>query len=252
MTVREMYQWLNDQYPPSLSLEWDKDGLMVCPNPEGVVTGAVCALDVTDGVIDMAIQKGCNVIVSHHPLLFRPLGCVTPDEVIARRVLKLIQNGISVMCFHTRADAQNGGVNDLIVNRLGLLDVETVGDEGICRVGNFSAPKSLQDVVGLVKGVFGSPCVMAADAGRPIFRLAVCGGSGNGMMGVAKAAGADALLAGTLDYHTCVDAPEGGITLLWAGHFYTEYPIVLAFAQQIREQMGIPTYAYEIPTVKVY
>ena len=225
MTVRELYEILNEKIPPSLSCPWDNDGLMCCPDGARAVSRVLVALDVTDAVVHRATEEGYDLIVSHHPLIFKGLKAVNEESFIAAKAIDLIRNGISVMSFHTRLDALDGGVNDVLAARLGLCNAEPFGEEGIGRIGDLAEPMSAEQFAALVKQALGAPVVALADAGRPVSRVAVLGGGGSDDADAAHAAGADTYVTGELKYHQMVDAPEAGMNLIEAGHFYTEYPI---------------------------
>lgn len=221
MKVKELYERLSARFPVALRAEWDHDGLGCSPDPDGEVTRALCTLDVTDAAIDRAIAIGANVIVSHHPLLFHPLFEVTPDDAQGRKICRLLAAGISVLSFHTRADAAAGGVNDLLAEALSLSDTVPFAD-GIGRIGTLPAPRSLREFAEEVKCRLGAPLVLCGDAGRPVLRVAVLGGSGKSEVGAAIAAGADTYLSGRLSYESVNEAAALHINLLEAGHFYTE------------------------------
>ena len=178
MTVKELYDIFCEKYPAHLSCSWDHDGLMVCEDFDAPVTGVVCTLDITDRAIDLAIERGCNVIISHHPMLFDPINYITPEKPISRRVLKLIKHGISIMCFHTRCDAAEGGTNTLMEKALGLQNVEICDPDGIVRFGFLPAPLSAKEFAALVKEAFHVPFVTVADCGKPIQKVAICSGGG--------------------------------------------------------------------------
>ena len=136
MTVKELNELLNERFSPALSCEWDNDGLQVTPDPGATVTGVLLALDLSDAAIECAKDSGCNVILTHHPLLFRPLSELTPESGVGRRVQRLLSLGISAIACHTRADAAPGGLNDALAERMGLSDVTPFAD-GIPRIGTF-------------------------------------------------------------------------------------------------------------------
>jgi putative NIF3 family GTP cyclohydrolase 1 type 2 len=131
------------------------------------------------------------------------------------------------MSFHTRLDAVAGGVNDTLAAALGLRDTVPFGADGewIGRVGNLGEPMTTDAFASLVCAVTGAPCVQVSDAGKPVFRVAVMGGSGSDDVGAALASGADTYLSGELKHNYLTDAPESGMNLLAAGHFYTENPV---------------------------
>ena len=224
MTVHELYTFLNDKIPTSLSCDWDNDGLMCCPDGDRKVGRVLIALDITAAVVDQAIAGGYDVVLSHHPLIFKPLKALNSYDPVAKKVIRLMQAGISAMSFHTRLDAVVGGVNDTLANALELCEVVPFGENGeeIGRIGMLTSPMSLCDFAERVKAVTGAPCVQIADAGRLVSRVALLGGGGAGDADAARMAGADTYLTGELKHNQLTDAPEYGMNLIAAGHFYTE------------------------------
>ena len=233
MTVKEFYEHLCDRVSPSLSCEWDNDGLMLTPDGEREVRRVLCTLDVTEDAVAYAEEYGFDLIISHHPLLFRPLRAIDPDNHIARKAMRLLRAGISVISLHTRADAVIDGVNDRLAEMLGLSGVTMFGEAGdmIGRVGDLPAPMSLAEFAAHVKGVLGCPMVLAADADLPVQRVAVCGGDGKEFVSAALSTGADTYLSGRIGYNVMIEAPEMGINLLEAGHYFTETHITAFFAE---------------------
>ena len=225
MTVAELYQKLNQQIPPSLSCAWDNDGLLCCPDADAEIHSALIALDVTDAVADQAVAKGYDLILSHHPLIFRPLRALEQRDPIARRVIKLLRAGVTVMSFHTRLDAVTGGVNDVLATSLGLQNIRPFGNEGevaIGRVGELPQEMTVEDFALLVKRVTGADATALCKGNPNAHRVAVLGGSGSDEIRAAIAAGADTYVSGELKYNDMIEAPALGINLIAAGHFYTE------------------------------
>lgn len=237
MTVKEFYACLCDRIPSSLSAEWDNDGLMVCPDETRPVRRVLCTLDVTDEAVAYAEQGGFDLILSHHPLIFRPLSSLTEDSHVARKAIRLIRAGISVISLHTRADAVNGGVNDRLCDLFSLFDVSVLdeGGEAIARIGTLDEPMPFADFAISVQHLLGAPAVLTADAERPVYRVAVCGGDGRSFVRAALAAGADTYVSGRIGYHEMTDAAEMGINMIEAGHYYTETHITAFFADLVRE-----------------
>ena len=227
MKIRELYERLNETIPPSLSCEWDNDGLMVCPDGEGEVRKVLVTLDVTEGAVDRAVEGGFDLIVSHHPLIFKGLKNLGGEDYLSEKVIRLLRSGIAVFSFHTRLDAVEGGVNDVLAHRLGLEEVRAFanGEETIGRIGKLPVPMSAKDFALRVKEALGAPVVQFSDAGIPVCRVAVLGGGGEDDLAAARAAGADTYVTGELKYHTLTDGPETGTNLVEAGHFWTEFPI---------------------------
>lgn len=233
MNISELYQALEQKIPRSLSCEWDNDGLMCCSDTARKVQRVLVALDVTAEIAEHAIIGGYDLIISHHPLIFRPLRAVDPNIPVAKKVIRLLGAGVSVMSFHTRLDAVVGGVNDTLAAALGVLDPMPFGngEETIGRIGTLKTEMTLDAFAAQVKAVTGAPFVTVADAGVPVRRVAILGGSGSDDVGAAQAAGADTYLSGELAHHHLTDAPEHGVNLIAAGHFYTEHPV----CERIRE-----------------
>lgn len=223
MTVREFYRALCAIVPRELGCDWDKDGMAVCPDPEREVKKVLVALDATAAAVDKAVAEGYDVIFSHHPMLWKGLAAVLADDHDGAKVIKLCKSGVAAMSFHTRIDAAEGGVNDILAGLVGLENVEPSGIEHIMRVGTLPAPMSAEEFAVRVKDALGCPAVLCSDAGKPVHRVAVVGGSGKDEIGVALAAGADTFLTGELKYSQLSE--PAGINLLVAGHFYTENPI---------------------------
>lgn len=225
MTVTQLYAFLNEKIPPALSCAWDNDGLMCCPDGAREVTRVLVALDVTDAVVQQAILERYDVILSHHPLVFHPLKTLNGENHVARKLMLLIRHGIAVMSFHTRLDAVAGGVNDTLAQCLGLKQVVPFGEEGIGRMGTFEEEIPLQVFAMRVRQTLSAPSVQYSSACLPVRRVALLGGDGKDDVAAAKAAGADTFLTGDLRYDQMADAPECGMNLVTAGHFYTEEPV---------------------------
>ena len=234
MTVSELYRELSRRYPDTLRAEWDHDGLMVCPDTDAPVRRVLCTLDITGGAVEYACREGYDVILSHHPLLFHPVASVTPETVTGKRLLALIGAGISVLSFHTRADAANGGVNDLLAEALGLSDVSPFGD-GTGRIGSLPEALPLSAFADLVRAALACPAVLCAGDEKEVRRVAVLGGSGKEEIPAAHAAGADVYLSGRLSYESVNEAAETGMAMIEAGHFYTEDLLPKSWAECLPE-----------------
>ncbi len=233
MTVKQLYKILDEKIPASLSCEWDNDGLMLCPEPNREVKRVLLALDATGEVADAAIEGGFDVIVTHHPFIFKGLKSINDENYICEKAMKLIRVGVSVFSFHTRLDALEGGVNDVLALELGLENIESLGGEGIGRIGDLYEPLGVEEFAYRIKEWLDAPYVNVASCGKECKRVAILGGSGDDDISVAIAAGADTFVSGELKYHSLTDAPEMGINLIEAGHFYTEDPVLSALEQMI-------------------
>ena len=225
MNVTQLYRFLNENIPASLSCEWDNDGLMCCPDAEKEVSRVLVTLDITAEAVEQAKKERCDVIISHHPLIFKGIKAITPASCVPAKAIELIKHGISAMSFHTRLDALEGGVNDTLAEKLGVKNAVPFGDEAIGRIGTLDAPMALDKFAALVKATLGAPCVLVADSGKEVQTVALLGGEGGDDIYAARASGADTYVSGRLGYHSMTDAPDEGMNLIEAGHFYTEFPV---------------------------
>ena len=214
--------------PLPLQESWDNAGLQVGLT-ETEVSGALLCLDVTERIVDEAIQKGCNLIVSHHPLLFRGLKTISDLTDVQRTVMKAIQAGVAVVSMHTNMDNAQGGVNFRIAQKLGLQDVsfmapKSVGgiESGSGVIGVLERPLVSCDFVLAVKKAFDVECAMCNELlRRPVSRVAICGGAGDFLLDEAVKAGADAFITGEMHYHQYFGY-EQRIQICVIGHYQSE------------------------------
>ena len=220
--------------PLPLQEDYDNAGLQVGLT-EAEVSGALLCLDVTEAVLDEAIEKGCNLIVSHHPLIFYKLAHLTGGDFVQRVVMKAIKHDIAVVSMHTNMDAAVGGVNYRIAAKMGAKVTGTIGhskavsdargsavhgSDGI--VATFDEPMAADDFIALLKHTFNVECVMAnAMLRRPIRTVAICGGAGDFLLPDAVKAGADAFLTGEMHYHQYFGW-EQIIQIAVIGHYQSE------------------------------
>ncbi len=233
MTVTELYKFFCQYFPEEQRCEWDNDGIMVCPDSKAEVKKVLLTLDVTEEIVDYAIDRGFDLIISHHPLIFKPLKSVSEDNHVSRKVVKLIANAISVFSFHTRADRAKGGVNDRLAEILGLADTAPFGEDGLGRIGTLSEEYELEIFADAVKLALGADSVKVSDGYNSVRRVAVVGGDGKDFVADALRMGADTFVSGRLSYNVMEDAADMGINLIEAGHYYTEIAITEYFSEII-------------------
>lgn len=233
MTVKELYEIINEKIPEELRLPWDNDGIMCCTDSSATVSRVLIALDVTDEVVDYALRGDFDLIISHHPLIFKPLSSISDENHISRKVIKLIGGGVSVFSFHTRADIVSGGVNDILADLVGLYSTEPFGEGGLGRVGELDEECSLDDFASSVKLSLGVDSLRVSDGYNTVKRVAVVGGDGVDFVKDAILAGADTYVSGSISYNVMAEAAEMGINLIEAGHFFTEHPVTEYFANII-------------------
>ncbi|MCQ2385913.1 MAG: Nif3-like dinuclear metal center hexameric protein, partial [Clostridia bacterium] len=182
---------------------------------------------------------------------FLNLSSLTPFDPTANRLLTLVREDIAVFSFHTRFDGVKGGVNDVLAALLGLSRVSPLGtgEAAMARVGDLPSPLSFSAFVQKVKATLDVPFVVGKDTGRPITKVALCGGEGKDFIPDALKAGADVYLSGRLGYHAMQDAP---LSLLEAGHYYTERPSVNALASLVNEICGAETETLCLNPLQIY
>ena len=225
MTVKDIYKRLDMRIPKDLSEPWDNDGVMCCADFLQEVNKVIITLDVTEDVVDYAIESCVDLIISHHPLIFKPLTSVCESNHVARKVIKLLENGITVLSFHTRLDKVVGGVNDKLCDLLGIKDAIPFGEGDLGRIGYIESERLLDDFAYHVKDALDADVVRVADALNPVRHVAVVGGDGKSYVKDAIALGADTYISGRIGYNVMEEAAEMGINLIEAGHYFTEQPI---------------------------
>ena len=232
--VSDILAFLDKKAPMAGKMEFDNVGLLV-GRAGRPVSRVLTALDITAGVIAEAQALGAELIVSHHPLFFE-LKAVTGSSMEGELTLSLAEAGIAAICMHTNLDAAEGGVNDALMAALGGTVTGVLEpDTGIGRVGTLPSPMAFSDFLPLVKDALRCSGLRYHDAGRPVEKLAVCGGSGGGDIGLAAAAGCDTYVTADIKYHQFLEAAHRGVNLIDAGHFCTENVVVPALAGWLRE-----------------
>ena len=214
--------------PLPLQESWDNAGLQVGLT-ETEVSGALLCLDVNERIVDEAVKKGCNLIVSHHPLLFRGLKTISDLTDVQRTVMKVIENHLCVVSMHTNMDNAKGGVNFRIAEKLGLSDIQFFASKQVDGIeagsgvtGLLSAPMAADDFVLAVKKAFGVECAMCNELlRRPVHKVAICGGAGDFLLDEALKAGADAFITGEMHYHQYFGY-EQRIQICVIGHYQSE------------------------------
>ena len=246
MKIKEVIEALERFAPLPLQESWDNAGLQVGLT-EAEVSGALLCLDVNEAIVDEAQQKGCNLIVSHHPLIFRKLARITGDDYVQRTVMKALRNDIVILSLHTNMDNASGGVNFKMAEKMGLTNVNFINPKtmnDVCYgsgvIGEFAQPMAADDFVIMLKQRFCTECVQCNELLRhPIKKVAVCGGAGSFLIDDAIAAGADAFVTGEMHYHEYF-GHEQQIQVAVIGHYQSEQYTNEIFKTIIEEKcMGV-------------
>ena len=237
-TVREIEQALFELAPREGAMDWDNVGHLL-GYPDSQVSRVLVALDITEDVADEALAHGCELIVAHHPVMncrWLPVQSVRSDTPQGHLLLKLLRNGVSAICMHTNLDVAWGGVNDILAEKLKLVDPGPLCDNGLGRVGRLEEPMDLADFVRFVSRSLGCNGVRYAGAGKPVCRVAVGGGACGEFEDDAIRAGCDTFVTADLSYHQFLDAKGKGINLIDAGHFPTEDPVCEKLVQYVSDR----------------
>lgn len=259
LRVGTVLRWLEELAPFELAEEWDNVGLLV-GSPAQEVSGIAVALDVEEWVLERAASAGANLLVTHHPLIFRPLPALRTDLPVGRLAAQALRLRMAVVAAHTNLDVAVGGVNDALAQVLGLQSLVPLapvlrgrrarpplgpekGSEleegpGLGRLGELPEECTLRELACRIKERLRAARVFwAGDPERPVRQLAVCGGRGGGLIAQAVARGADAFLTGDLDYHQWQEARRLGLAVLDAGHAPTEAVVLPPLAAYLRARV---------------
>lgn len=238
MTSFELYEKLGERYPAELSCEWDNDGIAVSPGPVCECRKVLVSLDATESAIVYAAENGFDTVITHHPMLFGGTKSITPETGIGRKIITAIMNGITVMSFHTRLDAAEGGVNDVLCHVFGVRDVERFGNTECPNMGRIGGIESMtvSSFFDKAKSVFGGGCrCFTPDKDAECTRVAFLGGAGRDFVRDAQKAGADIFVTGEASYNYLLDAAEDGITVIIAGHRETEMLVCETLVRDIHD-----------------
>ena len=246
--IKEVLSALERFAPLPLQESWDNAGLQLGLT-ETEVSGALLCLDVNERIVDEAMAKGCNLIVSHHPLLFRGLKTISDLTDVQRTVMRAIKQGIAVVSMHTNMDNARGGVNFKIAQKLGLQNVAFFAQKqfdgieaGSGVVGELPEAMAADDFIIGVKNAFGVECAMCNELlRRPIKRVAICGGAGDFLLDEAIKNQADAFITGEMHYHQYFGY-EQQIQICVIGHYQSEQYTAEIFEEIIQKECpGVKT-----------
>lgn len=243
ISVSDISSYLETEIPPEMKEDYDNVGLLV-GFEDKTVTRVLVALDITDAVITEAREMGAELIISHHPIFFS-CKSIRSSEPIGRKVIRLIEGGMSAICIHTNLDAVSWGVNSALAKCLGLDKVDLLVEQGrdsegkpygMPRVGVLAAPLNMEDFLKLVKTTLNSNGLRYHDSGEAVSKVAVCGGSGGSFLEAAAAQGCDTLVTSDIKYNVFIDAKEMGMNLIDGDHFATENVICPVLRDKLKEK----------------
>lgn len=224
-TVRDFYEYLNSIAPVETQEEWDNSGMLV-GDMNAEVSKAVVVLDIDITAVEKAKQLGANLIISHHPVIFRAMKSFTKGSV----PFELASSSINAICCHTPLDMADGGTNDTLLSLLGFESYKT--ENTLLRYADIHETDA-EGIAQLLSEKL-STTVRYADAGKPICKVAVCTGSGASLL--FEAGDIDAFITGDAKHNDFLDAVSAGVSLFAAGHYETEFPVVPVIAKLLNEK----------------
>lgn len=254
-TVAEIVKSLDQKTPFNLAESWDNVGLLL-GNPDQQVTGILIALDTTEEILGEALERGCNLIISHHPVIFKPLATILTDTAEGRLIAGALTNQVAIIGCHTNFDSAADGVSDYLGESIGLGDLSPLlptAAEGIGlgRIGSFAQPLSGEAFMQKLFEVLGLPVLqIAGELPELIQRVALCGGSGSDFAMLARQAGADVYLSAEIKHATAVWARANNFCIIDGSHYATEKPALVLLANYLQRiakecQWTIPVYESE-------
>lgn len=245
MLVQDLLAASEQLWPISGAEDWDRPGLSV-GSAKNQLTAVLLSVDITQAVLDEAVELGANVILTHHPLLLRGVNFLPEETAKGDLVAMAIRSGISLIAAHTNADVVENGVSDVLAQRLGLSGivplVRTGENIGHGRIGSLSEPTTVGELLGQMESWLPSTArgmASTATATQIVQKVAVCGGAGDAFIGDAVAAGADIYITSDLRHHV---AQEAGLPLIDVSHWASESLWLEKAAEQLSQALPEVTF----------
>ena len=258
--VSEILSYIIEVAPIHWQESYDNSGLLV-GDANALVDKVLLTLDLTEKVIDEAIENSFHLVISHHPLIFKGLKNILVDDTTGRIITKAIKHDISIAAMHTNIDNSFYGVNRVLAEQLGLKDLnilhlnasvsqhfsDSETQVGSGMIGYLENEMSESDFLKMIKGKLNVGAIRHTELlNKPIKKVAICGGSGSFLIGDAKRCGADAYITADLKYHDFFET-DNEILIVDAGHFETEQFTKQLFADIILKKN--PKFAVQISRV---
>lgn len=228
---KEVYGFLEEYFPKTDSEPWDCDGLDICVDQNAEINKIVLALDITSTVISYAKEIGANLIITHHPVLFDKINVIDESDIVGKKIISLISSGISSISYHTRLDKHEGGVNDSLCDKLGLVADYKIcnGIVNVCSVEETEFETFSKKVEGSIPAN-----IKKYENCKTVKKVAVCGGGGKSCIPEVVRNGVDTYITGEVDHMSLIDAKECGLNLILGTHYGTE-ALVLPYLKKVIE-----------------
>lgn len=247
--VADICAAMETAYPRRLAEEWDTGIGLTCGDPDASVTTVLLAVDVDPATVSEAAELGAQLLISHHPLFFRPVQTVAASTDKGALVYRMVRAGIAHLAAHTNADRAVGGVNDALADAVGLTDTRPlvpVADgsaEGLGRIGRLTAPMTLSAFTSHIATVLPATAWGVRAGGDPermVQQVAVCGGSGGSELAAATASGADVYVTSDITHHLAQEhlSVASRPALVDIAHWAGEWPWLGCAAAVLRGAFG--------------
>lgn len=227
--IREIIEYFDAVLPKTLSEPWDNDGVMILPDGDLQVESVLIALDATSAAIEKAKSISAQLIITHHPLIFKALPALDVNDPNGKRVISCIKNNIAVLSYHTRLDEAEGGVCDCLAKKAGLVNIQKMAPCG--RIGELYNETGFDSFAEQVKIALNIDTLYGVKCADSVKKIAVVSGSGKDFIRDAKNAGADTFLTGEVSHSGLIEAKEIGLNLICATHHATENTVLPALKE---------------------
>ncbi len=254
MKLKEIISIIDGIAPFDLAEPWDHSGLRLGSAEDEIRALAVC-LDPTADAVAKAAELGCNLLVTHHPLMFSPQENMICDRPDTKAVAAAFSLGVNILSCHTNLDSARGGINDCLASLAGLSDVEPLIPSqdprgfGMGAIGSV-APCGCAELCGRVASAWNLSGYRLIESAPTVQKAALCGGAGGSLWKDAAAKGAGLYITADLRYHECLEAVDAGLSLMICDHGEMENPPLRPFSETLRNAVGLPVHFMDLVTPK--
>jgi GTP cyclohydrolase I len=235
-SLRDILKELDEIAPFSMAEEWDNPGLQV-GSPSDKISKILVSLDPTLRAVQWACKRKAGLLLTHHPLIFKPVSCIDRDAYPCNIIGEALRSDVSIVALHTNLDMAKGGINDILAQLIGLQSIEalpTGSTDGLGRIGNLPEEMSLFSVASIIMKAFKTTALpVMGPKDKIIKRIAIVGGSGGGEIPRASERGADLFVTGDNKHHEALQAEANGLALIDAGHYNMERAAMEVFAKNL-------------------
>ena len=241
MLLSDFMKVMEEIAPTSLKEDFDNVGLMVGDRKKEI-SKVLVALDCTKEVIKEAKELNVDLILTHHPLIFKKPSSITTDTLLGSKIIELIKNDINLYSAHTNWDSVKNGINDTIVEVLGMKSnkiIDKVSDDaGIGRIVDLDKESTLKDIINITKTALNAKSLKyVGELDSKISKVAVINGSGQSYIEAARKLGANLIITGDTSYHFASDYKEMGMSIIDVGHFNSEWPILIEVSKRVEKRI---------------